>query len=181
MHERESSSHFISHWQRVLRLLDLDRLDAELPELVLLRHGLLGLGLGENRLTQQAQDMAEARCMARGAAAVSMLEMCETLGLLRTIGRLTPDEPFVFDFIRSAANNVDRLRRGERVNLRGHLEHLAKQLAFDPGTSWEELAQAPPFPAGSPEAALCLLARYDWFSRKKRAQVSWYRNRGRLR
>ena len=78
--------------------------------------GLLGLGLGENRLTQQAQDMAEARCMARGArgqvlqphisdgcwachgcrrrllvgagaAAVSMLEMCETLGLLRTIGR----------------------------------------------------------------------------------------------
>lgn len=110
-----------------------------------------------------------------------MHEMCETLGLLRILGRLTPDEPLVFDFIRSAVNSVDRLRRGERLILRDHLEHLARQLDFDPGVSWEELAQAPPFPAGSPEAALCLLARYDWFSRKNRAHVSWYRNRGRLR
>ena len=72
--------------------------------------GLLGLGLGEHRLSQQAQELAEARSAARGgtqlrglnsaasdclaawlhlagAAAVSMHEMCETLGLLRIMGR----------------------------------------------------------------------------------------------
>lgn len=111
-----------------------------------------------------------------------MLELCETLQLMKSFGRLSPDEPFVFDMVRLAANQVDRLQRGERKMLRGLLEHLASQLGFEAGVSWVDLAQAPAgHDLGSPEAAVCLLARYDWFSRKSRAQTSWFHQRGRLR
>eukprot|EP00913_Durusdinium_trenchii_P023695 g22256.t1 len=119
----------------------------------------------------------------RGAAAVPALELCEALLVLKTCGRLTPEQPFVFDFVRLAANNVDRLKRGERRVLRTLLEHLAQHLGFEPGVSWVDLAQAPApqHAPGSPEASICMLARHDWFSRKSRAHTSWFRQRGHLR
>eukprot|EP00434_Breviolum_minutum_P016657 symbB.v1.2.014684.t1/scaffold1073.1/size139849/5 len=160
--------------QRVRRLLDLDRFDltVELPQLVLLCQGLEGLGL--EGLLIQARSLQQNRLAQRGAAAVPVLELCEALQLLKSCGRLTPKEPFVFDLVRLAANHVDRLKRGERKLLRSLLEDLAQQLGFEPGVSWIDLAQAPVgHDPGSPEAALCLLARYDWFSRKSRSHTSW--------
>ncbi|CAJ1374057.1 unnamed protein product [Effrenium voratum] len=167
--------------QRVQRLLDLDRVAAELPELVLMFQGLRGLSLDETRLGLGLRDLQRARLALRGAGAVPVLELCEVLQLLLTCGRLTPEEPFVFDYFRLAANNVDRLLRGERRLLKSSLEHLATQLGLEPGVSWTDLAQAPAFPASSQEAAVCQLARFDWFSRKSRAQIPWSKHRGRLR
>ncbi|CAJ1430148.1 unnamed protein product [Effrenium voratum] len=94
--------------QRVQRLLDLDRVAAELPELVLMFQGLRGLSLDETRLGLGLRDLQRARLALRGAGAVPVLELCEVLQLLLTCGRLTPEEPFVFDYFRLAANNVDR-------------------------------------------------------------------------
>ncbi|CAK9046583.1 unnamed protein product [Durusdinium trenchii] len=168
--------------QRVLRLLDLERFEnTELPELVLLYQGLRGLGL-ESRI-KEARELQQERLKQRGAAAVPALELCEALLVLKTCGRLTPEQPFVFDFVRLAANNVDRLKRGERRVLRTLLEHLAQHLGFEPGVSWVDLAQAPApqHAPGSPEASICMLARHDWFSRKSRAHTSWFRQRGHLR
>ena len=115
------------------------------------------------------------------------------------VSRLSP-EPSVFDMIRLAANHVDRLKRGERhllqemrlgaLSLSGALRlgSLAKQLGFEPGSRLTQGQHA----AGSREAALCTLARwgearaelcclrFNWFERKSRAQVSWFRNRGHL-
>lgn len=170
--------------QRVRRMLDLERCFSDsglaMPELTLLCRGLDLLDQGS--LLKQARQLQQERLTLRGAAAVPMLELCETLQLMKSFGRLSPDEPFVFDMVRLAANQVDRLQRGERKMLRGLLEHLASQLGFEAGVSWVDLAQAPAgHDLGSPEAAVCLLARYDWFSRKSRAQTSWFHQRGRLR
>eukprot|EP00435_Cladocopium_sp_Y103_P032691 s1639_g8.t1 len=133
--------------QRVRRMLDLERcfgrdsgLGLALPELTLLCRGLDLLEL-QGSLLKQARQLQQERLTLRGAAAVPMLELCETLQLMKSFGRLSPDEPFVFDMVRLAANQVDRLQRGERKMLRGLLEHLASQLGFEPGVSWVDLAQ----------------------------------------
>eukprot|EP00930_Biecheleria_cincta_P002702 TRINITY_DN103695_c0_g1_i1.p1 TRINITY_DN103695_c0_g1~~TRINITY_DN103695_c0_g1_i1.p1 ORF type:complete len:446 (-),score=76.37 TRINITY_DN103695_c0_g1_i1:99-1436(-) len=169
--------------QRVLRTLDIECFDltTELPVLLLLDTGLRGLGLAESRLGEAGGTIIKDRLAATGAAAVPSSELCEALLMLRSCGRLKPSEPWVCDLIRHAANNVDRLKRGEKVAFQRLLVQVADQMEDRPGKSLANLAQAPPYPAGSPEAAVCLLARYNWFDRKSRQQVSWFKCRGALR
>mmetsp|Transcript_115007 Transcript_115007/g.371898 ORF Transcript_115007/g.371898 Transcript_115007/m.371898 type:complete len:85 (+) Transcript_115007:421-675(+) len=79
--------------------------------------------------------------------------------------------------MRRAANDIDRLSRGERRALGSILLDLARGLA---GSTTRSLGRQTPkhHPAGSPEATICFLAQHDWFGRRSRAQTSWWKNRG---
>lgn len=135
---------------------------AGLPSLLLLDVGLRGLGLGDSRLGAESHEKFTELL----EAAPGMREVVASLLTLRAIGHLGPSEPWVLDLVRLATNAIDALQEGERAALRGILESLAQVTDC-----------SRPHPAGSAEAMICGLARHQWFSRKSRSQISWYKQR----
>lgn len=164
---------------RLLRSLEIDWFVHErLPDLLMLILGLHGLALGATRLGREADALLQDVFHSLRSDTPASQGVCEALLLLRACGKLKVGERWACALMRRAANDVDRLQRGERKALRALLAELASSLTCN--ADMANTHGALPHPDSSAEAAISYLVRHDWFARKSRAQISWWRCRGAL-
>mmetsp|Transcript_78602 Transcript_78602/g.163364 ORF Transcript_78602/g.163364 Transcript_78602/m.163364 type:complete len:573 (-) Transcript_78602:202-1920(-) len=158
---------------------------ASVPRLLEVHLGLEGLGLNSTapRHGRAVQRLISSHLQGASGATGGMQnhELVEALLLLRSVGRLTAEEPVVLPLLQRATNSVDSLNRGERMVLRGLLSMLARDAKNNLddtkvvlGSSEDDRLSS----ASSAVATICRLEHLDWFSRKPRAQVSWWKCRG---
>jgi len=176
VHQNKDSRTNMASLKRMMQVERFQQLD--LQTLMLLKIGIDCLRIESCTTGQEISELILARLRPPGAINLPLRDVCNALLLLCSCGGIAVGEPLFHQLLSFAANSVDQLQHGERRVMGIVLGYFAAQVD---GVSTPHDKSLPfnPQPHSDEQAAsIRKLARYNWFARRHRAQMSWFKCRG---